>query len=455
MPSFHVFPPMIQVVLREHFRCAEEIIQFSNQHFYDDNLLPLRLPTKSERLRPSLVDVRVDDGVKLGKVNEVEALTIVRLIQDLVADTSQCRSIGVISLMGEEQSRLIRGRLLGAVGPEIMARHSILVGDPPMFQGAERDIVFLSMVCSRGNVPAQNQLMHFQRANVALSRARDRCVLVRSIDAADVSSFDDIKIPIIAFFTKHNDEIYSKDSNKAQSNAISTLLKTLLLNRGYAVREMGEVWRDALCVEDCKGDARAALKIECQPYESREEWLSSFLQQKAIERVGWKCMRIDAMTLAVDPQNATSLIEAFLVTAGVESIPFATSYESVKDADSSTQRTSDRSEHVRHLNAAPTETPRCSPQFSERNVNDFNTNMASGRSMDASEFGQLVNLDFLVQGNTGRNSRGSDSEHSIAADSCSSRCAVSETEGVHHRTKFPRLGDDSPSIGEGRDEEGP
>jgi AAA domain len=294
-----------QVVLREHFRCAEEIIQFSNQIFYDNNLLPLRLPTKSERLRPSLVDVRVDDGVKLGKVNEVEAVKIVQLIQDLVADSSKCRSIGVISLIGDEQSRLIRGRLLSAVGPEMMARHNILVGDPPMFQGAERDVIFLSMVCSPGNVPAQNQLMHFQRANVALSRARDRCVLVRSIDVADVSSFDDIKIPIITFFADHNDKFSSnRKANKTESNSVFALLKTLLVDRGYALREMGDVWRDALCVEDWRGDGRAALKLDCLSFESPEEWLSSFLQQKAIERVGWKCMRLDAMTVTVDPHTA-------------------------------------------------------------------------------------------------------------------------------------------------------
>jgi AAA domain len=400
------------------------------------------------------VDVRVDDGVKTGKVNEAEALKIVELIQVLVADTSKCRSIGVISLIGEEQSRLIRGRLLSAVGPEIMARHNILVGDPPMFQGAERDVVFLSMVCSRGSVPAQNQLMHFQRANVALSRARDRCVLVRSIDVTDVSSFDDIKIPIINFFTNHTDAI--KKANKPESNAVSTLLKTLLVDRGYALREMGEVWRDALCVENCNGDTRAALKLDCQCFESPEEWHSSFLQQKAIERVGWKCMRLDAMTLVVDPHNAMSLIEEFLVTAGVERTPSTTLDGNDNDADASSQLPLDSSEHDQPPRA---EIPRPSPlQCDESNLNILPVDMASGRSINASEFGQLVNLDFLVQRNPVRASRGSDSDLSITADSSSSRCAFSEADGSsgrpHHRTKFPRLDESSPASDPGVDDGG-
>jgi superfamily I DNA and/or RNA helicase len=122
------------VVLNEHFRCAPEIIEFSNREFYDSRLVPLRLPGKSERLSPSIVDVKVRNGVKVGKVNEKEADEIVRQVKDFVSDLSANttpRSIGIISLVGDDQSRLIRGRLLDAVGPQLMARHDVLVGDPP------------------------------------------------------------------------------------------------------------------------------------------------------------------------------------------------------------------------------------------------------------------------------------------------------------------------------------
>jgi superfamily I DNA and/or RNA helicase len=130
--------------LNEHFRCASEIIEFSNENFYDNQLIPLRLPTQSERITPSIVDVRLKRGSKVGKINEREADEIVRRVAEIVeshdhGSPQQRRSIGIISLMGDEQSRLIRGRLLDVVGPQRMAQHSMLVGDPPSFQGTERD----------------------------------------------------------------------------------------------------------------------------------------------------------------------------------------------------------------------------------------------------------------------------------------------------------------------------
>ena len=51
------------IMLREHFRCVEPIIQFSTQ-FYTEELIPLRVPTAHERIDPPLVDIYVPDGLR-------------------------------------------------------------------------------------------------------------------------------------------------------------------------------------------------------------------------------------------------------------------------------------------------------------------------------------------------------------------------------------------------------
>ena len=56
------------------------------------------------------------------------------------------------------------------------------------------------MVASPGSAPPQLGRMYEQRYNVALSRACDRMVLFRSLDAQHVSNPDDLKGWTLAFF---------------------------------------------------------------------------------------------------------------------------------------------------------------------------------------------------------------------------------------------------------------
>mmetsp|Transcript_18851 Transcript_18851/g.39029 ORF Transcript_18851/g.39029 Transcript_18851/m.39029 type:complete len:716 (-) Transcript_18851:1208-3355(-) len=327
--------PRSRVVLSEHFRCAPQIIGFSNNQFYNNQLIPLRLPTATERITPSLCDVHVQ-GQKIGKVNEKECDEIVRLVREFVSAAQGSptpRSIGVISLVGNEQASLIRGRLLRNIGAQKMKEHAILVGDPSTFQGSERDIVYLSMVVSPGSVVTQTKLMHAQRMNVALSRARDQMVLVRSIDASDVPNGDDMKLPVIEFFEESKDggrqsddesdaevgERHEMNSHSFQARA-EKLLEKLLRKKGFSVSSMGVVWGDALCVEHPGSNSRAAICIE-NAGESKQEWLRTVNQQRSIERVGWKCLRLDGFSLLVDYETTLDKVISFLKAAGVEEPP--------------------------------------------------------------------------------------------------------------------------------------
>ena len=56
-----------------------------------------------------------------------------------------------------------------------------------------------------GQAPAQVGRMYEQRYNVALSRARDRMVLFRSLNAGEVRNSDDLKMQTIQFFSRAAD----------------------------------------------------------------------------------------------------------------------------------------------------------------------------------------------------------------------------------------------------------
>src|SRR5262249_8420494 len=167
------------VMLKEHFRCVEPIIQFSMQ-FYHEKLVPLRIPKPSERLDPPLIDIYVEDGRRRGKskINPPEADIIVSEIKKIIEITPPAasgeaappvRSIGVISLIGAEQALYVQKLLMEAIGEAAMVRHRIVCGDSATMQGDERDVVFLSMVADSQPKQSPTPLHYPQPFNLSPS----------------------------------------------------------------------------------------------------------------------------------------------------------------------------------------------------------------------------------------------------------------------------------------------
>mmetsp|Transcript_1200 Transcript_1200/g.1931 ORF Transcript_1200/g.1931 Transcript_1200/m.1931 type:complete len:206 (-) Transcript_1200:563-1180(-) len=74
---------------------------------------------------------------------------------------------------------------------------------------------------------------------------------------------------------------------------------------------MGIVWH-GLAVESGDGSgARCALSVE-HANESSNEWLKIISQQRSIERVGWKCLRLNAFSLLLDTDCTMKKVHAFL-----------------------------------------------------------------------------------------------------------------------------------------------
>jgi superfamily I DNA and/or RNA helicase len=87
----------LRSVLKEHFRCVPEIIQFSNWLSYNGEIKPLR-EASSTPILPALVAHRVQ-GVAYGKKNSEEAKAIVSLIASLIQQPEyESKTVGVISL---------------------------------------------------------------------------------------------------------------------------------------------------------------------------------------------------------------------------------------------------------------------------------------------------------------------------------------------------------------------
>jgi len=303
-------------MLNEHFRCAEPIIRFSFQ-FYTQEIVPLRIPKDSERLDPPLVDVFVANGKRdARKVNRAEAVAIADEIKGLVSDPAyHDRTIGVVTLLGWEQAAEIQKLLLERLGEDAFVRHRIACGDAATFQGNERDIMFVSMVASPGKATAQTARLFEQRFNVALSRARDRMYLFRSVSLEHLSNDRDLKRKVISHFEEPMVGTLEVDQNRPESDFEREFLRRIV-NLGYRVTPQVRVgdFRIDLVVE---GESNRRLAVELDGDMYHQDWLHDWHRQKQMERVGWTFWRCWASSFYLDPDHCVADLVGTLDEMGI------------------------------------------------------------------------------------------------------------------------------------------
>mmetsp|Transcript_21893 Transcript_21893/g.60913 ORF Transcript_21893/g.60913 Transcript_21893/m.60913 type:complete len:1081 (+) Transcript_21893:3-3245(+) len=326
-----------RVSLQQHFRCVPPCITFCNDHFYHGRLLPRRLPPRSRRLEPALVDIFVPNATKRGKTNPEEARALVDYLAAQLARTPselENSSIGIISLAGVEQARLLRTLLLERLSDAQLAKHRVVVGDATTFQGDERDVILLSMVASRGQAPPQLGRAYEQKYNVALSRARDRMVLFRSLKASDVSNSDDLKLWTIQAFSSAaagQPSAHALRAAQAQEQQMALRiaatgfdeatadgqLRAWLHTRGYSFSFDCVVAGSTAVVEDDLHDRRLCVCLDGGAAASLAEWSEALKEQRSLMAAGWVFHRIWRASWLVHRARCEVELEQALEAAGV------------------------------------------------------------------------------------------------------------------------------------------
>jgi very-short-patch-repair endonuclease/transcription elongation GreA/GreB family factor len=315
--------PGKRIMLKEHFRCVEPIIRFSFQ-FYTDEIVPVRVPTASERLSPPLIDVHVPHGRKdTSNRNLAEAEAIVEEVARIVADPKMTgRTIGVISLIGAKQALLIQAMLLERIGEDVYLRHDIACGDSAVFQGKERDIVFISMVECPETCTSKTALPFQQRFNVALSRARDREYLFRSV-SEEMLKPDDLKAKVLRHF-KNPMEGRTAPAGDLMSLCQSAFERDVLarlLELGYRVQPQVKVGPYSIdLVVEGRDDRRIAIELDGDQYHGPERWADDLTRQRVMERVGWRFWRCWGSSFRLDPDACMDDLVRSLNALGIEAV---------------------------------------------------------------------------------------------------------------------------------------
>lgn len=305
-----------RVRLKEHFRCMPEIIRFSNDLCYrDEPLLPLR-QFQSKRLDPIVVR-HVANGFREGEGGRVRNLAEATAIAEAIVACANNpaysqKTMGVISLLGEEQANLIRGLVIARLDAREMEKRELTFGDAYTFQGDERDVIFLSMVAAPNvrNATLADKKAE-RRFNVATSRARDQVWLFHSVTTADLNTAD-IRHRLLSYYLNPEappplDPDWAKCESKFES-----IVGRIIHERGYRVIPQFEPFGPGGKRLDFVVEGSASkLAVECdgdEYHSSPEQIHDDLVRQRQLERCQWTFWRLRASEFYANREKAmTSL----------------------------------------------------------------------------------------------------------------------------------------------------
>jgi very-short-patch-repair endonuclease len=310
-----------RVMLAEHFRCVQPIIGYSNKTFYKNQIRPLRVPKASERIDPPLVDVFIEQGVRDTRdVNKMEAEFIASEIEATLRNPRlRNRTIGVVSLLGPDQAKYIYNLVVGRVDVSELERRKFACGDAYVFQGSERDIMFLSMVADHAKHHALSGQVFEQRFNVAASRARDRMYLVRSVKLGELS-MSDVRRTLVEHFSAPLDTAEDeKTLIDLCESGFEREVYSSLVDLGYRVTPQvrSGAFRIDMVVEGAN-DTRLAIECDGDEFHGPDRWSADMQRQRILERAGWVFWRCFASTWSLRKEDVLGELRERLHAMGID-----------------------------------------------------------------------------------------------------------------------------------------
>ncbi len=184
------------VRLEGHYRSQSlDLIDFSNQHFYEGRLKMLPDFSQANRHEPA-IHYRHVEGVWEQQLNAGESAAVVELVQELTQQLPEKR-LGVITFNRQQQERILDDLEQHAQTQNWTIPDTLFVKNIENVQGDERDIIIFSVAYApnvQGKMAMQfgslNAAGGENRLNVAVTRAREQVYVVTSIlpDQLEVST---------------------------------------------------------------------------------------------------------------------------------------------------------------------------------------------------------------------------------------------------------------------------
>lgn len=310
---------MQQLRLRWHYRSQyEQLISFSNKHFYDGNLVTF--PSSKADAPWIGVDYYHVDGTfdRKTHTNQAEAEFIVDLIFENISKYPK-RSLGVVAFSVAQQKlidKLLLERRQNDTENEFFFKDDnsdpFFIKNLETVQGDERDTIIFSIAYGRDlqgrllhNFGPLNRVGGERRLNVAVTRAKQNIQIVSSMHYSDIdlnrSSAEGVKLlREYLCFAENGDSLLRHEDSSSQFEKpdfnFELEICDYLRSNGYSIdaRVGCSDFRVDLALKT-SDNSNYVLAIECDgdTYRSAKNARDrDRLRREVLERMGWQYCRV-------------------------------------------------------------------------------------------------------------------------------------------------------------------
>ena len=304
-------------MLREHFRCVPEIINWCNHEFYNGDIRPMRVPRTSERYDKPMITQYVEGAAwqeHAGQItNHKEADAVVTQIKAMCKDPLyKDKTIGVIALQGGmDQPLLVMEKLAKALPARELVDRRINCGDARHFQGDERDIIILSLVVAPNqSYGALTKRDAEQRFNVAVSRARDQIWLFHSVTENDLTrNQKDLRYKLLTYMSASHENLFDpiaaeKRLVQFRCSPFHKKIYRTIVTKGYRAIPEFEVGSRRIDIVIEGKSARLAVECDGDTFHGPDQFHADLERQRELERAGFEFERIRSGNYFRDPKAA-------------------------------------------------------------------------------------------------------------------------------------------------------
>lgn len=305
--------------LRWHYRSQHEsLIAFSNQSFYDSNLIIFPSPFQ-ESDEYGIRFNRCERGRFHQGRNVEEARDIVKAVSKHLIERPTNESVGLVAMNSSQQAEIeLQLDQLAKEDPLLLdALDRNKQSDDPLFiknlenvQGDERDVIMISMTYGPETVGGRtmqrfgpiNQNVGWRRLNVLFTRSKKRMYIFSSMGSGDILASESSSKGVLALrnfleYCETGHLHHSTHTGRPADSDFEIAVMRALAEHGYECEpQLGVAgYFLDLAVKDPGKPGRFIMAVECDgaTYHSAKSTRDrDRLRQDILENLGWKVMRI-------------------------------------------------------------------------------------------------------------------------------------------------------------------